>query len=61
MSGVGPRATQSKVSSEGDGAMGNAILDLSEYIVVAMTPPTENQTKKEVHSSTVGKLDSNIL
>uniref|UniRef100_I3J136 Adhesion G protein-coupled receptor E8 n=1 Tax=Oreochromis niloticus TaxID=8128 RepID=I3J136_ORENI len=41
------------VSSEGDGAMGNAILDLSEYIVVAMTPPTENQTKKEVHSSTV--------
>ncbi|CAI5675112.1 unnamed protein product [Oreochromis niloticus] len=53
VSGVGPRATESKVSSEGDGAMGNAILDLSEYIVVAMTPPTENQTKKEVHSSTV--------
>ncbi|XP_013766685.1 adhesion G protein-coupled receptor E2-like [Pundamilia nyererei] len=53
VSGVGPRATQSKVSSEGDRETGNAILDLSEYIVVAMTPHTENQTKKEVHSSTV--------
>lgn len=58
--GVGPRATVSKVTSAGDGDTGNAILDLSEQIVVAMTPPTENQTTREVRSATVGALNSNI-
>ncbi|XP_030591496.1 adhesion G protein-coupled receptor E1-like [Archocentrus centrarchus] len=53
VSGVGPRAVTSKVSSEGDGETGSVILGLSEHIVTAMTPATENQTTKQVRTSTV--------
>ncbi|CAI5675111.1 unnamed protein product [Oreochromis niloticus] len=53
VSGVGTLISTSKVSSEGDGETGSVILGLSEQLVVAMTPSTETQIKKEMHTSTV--------
>ncbi|XP_022608412.1 adhesion G protein-coupled receptor E1-like [Seriola dumerili] len=42
-----------RVSSEGDGDTGSVILSISDHLVSAMVPPTENQTKKAMQTSTV--------
>ncbi|XP_069004746.1 adhesion G protein-coupled receptor E1-like [Embiotoca jacksoni] len=53
VSGVGPRARTIRVSSEGDGETGSMILDISDLLISAIIPPTENQTKTSVQTSTV--------
>ncbi|XP_036944522.1 adhesion G protein-coupled receptor E2-like [Acanthopagrus latus] len=53
VSGVGPRARSVKVSSEGDAETGSVILGISDRLVAAMVPVTQNQTKKAVQSPTV--------
>ncbi|KAK9534930.1 hypothetical protein VZT92_007344 [Zoarces viviparus] len=53
VSGVGPRARSSKVSSEGDGETGSVILDISDRLVSAIVQPGQNHTKRTVKSSTV--------
>ncbi|XP_069004737.1 adhesion G protein-coupled receptor E1-like [Embiotoca jacksoni] len=53
VSGVGPRARTIRVSSEGDGETGSVILDISDLLISAIIPPTENQTKTSVQTSTV--------
>ncbi len=55
VSGVGPRATSSRVSSEGDPETGSVILGISDRLVSAIVQPGQNQTKRTVKSSTVGK------
>uniref|UniRef100_UPI0037E76424 adhesion G protein-coupled receptor E1-like n=1 Tax=Semicossyphus pulcher TaxID=241346 RepID=UPI0037E76424 len=53
VSGVGPRATKSGVSSEGDGETGSVILGISDRLVSTIVPPGHNQTKRTVTSPTV--------
>ncbi|XP_070703561.1 adhesion G protein-coupled receptor E1-like [Pempheris klunzingeri] len=53
VSGVGPRAKSSTVSSEGDGETGSAILGISDRLVSAIVQPGQNQTKRTVKSPTV--------
>lgn len=55
VSGVGPQAKSARVSSEGDGETGSVILGISDRLVSAMVQPGQNQTKRTVTSSTVGK------
>ena len=43
------------MSSEGDAETGSVILGISDRLVAAMVPATQNQTKKVVQSPTVGK------
>ncbi|XP_029998092.1 adhesion G protein-coupled receptor E2-like [Sphaeramia orbicularis] len=53
VSGVGPRARSIKVSSEGDGDTGSAILGISDRLVSAMVEPGQNHRTKNLKSSTV--------
>ncbi|XP_031158308.2 adhesion G protein-coupled receptor E1-like [Sander lucioperca] len=53
VSGVGPRARSITVSSEGDGETGSVILDISDRLVAAMVPQTQNQTRIAVQTPTV--------
>ncbi|XP_074552453.1 uncharacterized protein LOC141809362 [Halichoeres trimaculatus] len=53
VTGVGPRARMSKVSSEGDGETGSVILDISERLVSAMVRPSQNLSRRSVQSETV--------
>lgn len=55
VSGVGPHAGSIGVSSEGDGETGSVILGISDRLVSALVQPGQNQSKKTVKSSTVGK------
>ncbi|XP_051244903.1 adhesion G protein-coupled receptor E1-like [Dicentrarchus labrax] len=70
VSGVGQLGRSTKVSSEGDGETGSVILGISDLLVNAMVPPTQNQTKKAIQTSTVdlslqaigpGSHDENIF
>ena len=47
-----------RVSSERDGETGSVILGISDRLVAAMVSPTQNQTRKAVQTSTVGKRSS---
>ncbi|XP_029998091.1 adhesion G protein-coupled receptor E3-like [Sphaeramia orbicularis] len=53
VSGVGPHARSIKVSSEGDGDTGSAILGISDRLVSAMVEPGQNHRTKNLKSSTV--------
>lgn len=55
MSGVGPRAREIKVSSEGDGETGNVILEITDRLVFTMVQSSRNSTKRTVQTKTVGK------
>lgn len=55
VSGVGPRAKPGQLSSDGDGETGSLILGISERLVSAMVPSSENQTEKTMQTPTVGK------
>uniref|UniRef100_A0A672YII6 Adhesion G protein-coupled receptor E8 n=1 Tax=Sphaeramia orbicularis TaxID=375764 RepID=A0A672YII6_9TELE len=50
-----PRARSIKVSSEGDGDTGSAVLGISDRLVSAMVEPGQNHQTKNLKSSTVGK------
>lgn len=55
MSGVGPRAREIRVSSEGDGETGNVILEITDRLVFTMVQSSRNSTKRTVQTKTVGK------
>ncbi|XP_028455003.1 adhesion G protein-coupled receptor E1 [Perca flavescens] len=53
VSGVGPRAMSTKMSSDGDGETGSIILGISDRLIAAMVPQTQNQTRIAVQTPTV--------
>ncbi|TDH02789.1 hypothetical protein EPR50_G00156280 [Perca flavescens] len=59
VSGVGPRAMSTKMSSDGDGETGSIILGISDRLIAAMVPQTQNQTRIAVQTPTVGNRDDN--
>ncbi|XP_026208819.1 LOW QUALITY PROTEIN: adhesion G protein-coupled receptor E2-like [Anabas testudineus] len=53
VSGIGPRAQPSDLSSAGDGQTGSLILGIANQLVSVMLEPGQNQTKTSVSCSTV--------
>lgn len=58
VSGVGPRASPNKLTSDGDAETGSVILGNLDRLVSAMVQPGLNQGKKTVRNPTVGKIGS---
>ncbi|XP_034046433.1 adhesion G protein-coupled receptor E1-like [Thalassophryne amazonica] len=53
VSSVGPGSKLVKVSSEGDGETGTVILGISDRLVSALLRPSQNMTRKNLHTLTV--------
>nr|XP_029136974.1 adhesion G protein-coupled receptor E1-like [Labrus bergylta] len=53
VSGVGPHAKSSRVSSKGDGETGSLILGISDRLVSSLVQPGQNKTKRSVKGSAV--------
>ncbi|XP_065820814.1 adhesion G protein-coupled receptor E1-like [Labrus bergylta] len=53
VSGVGPHAKSSRVSSKGDGETGSLILGISDRLVSGLVQPGQNKTKRSVKGSAV--------